>query len=148
MDMHALKENIEQQLIEVEMVEAMFPGKGEFQMADESVKEETNKWMLAATKNSNIDFIPPRISFRLCLFCGDLDDEDEAKGLEANILLPHEYPSEEVPEVYVKPYKSSVNRTRQSELNDALSHYIKENVMLGEVCLISVISWLQENGLM
>ena len=95
--MHALKENIEQQLIEVEMIEAMFPDKGEYQMDDETAKEDTNKWMLAATKSSNIDFIPPRISFRLCLFCGDLDDEDEAKGLEANILLPHEYPSADVP---------------------------------------------------
>jgi len=82
----------------------------------------------------------------LCLLFGDLDDDDTAKGIEANIVLPHEYPSADVPEIYVKPYKSSISRTRQSELNEALSSYIKENVIPGEVCLISVISWLQENG--
>ena len=145
MDTHVLKENIEQQLIEVEMIEAMFPGKEEFQMDDETIKEDVNKWMLAATKCSSIDFIPPRISFKLCLVFGDLDDNDEKKGVDAHILLPHEYPSIDVPEIYVKSYKDSINRIRQSELNEALSKYIKENVILGEMCLISLISWLQEN---
>ena len=68
MDTITIAENIEQQLLEIEMVEAMFPGKEELQMDDECTIEDVRKWMLATTNSKNIEYLPPRISFKLCIF--------------------------------------------------------------------------------
>ena len=145
MDTITIAGNIEQQLWEVEMVEAMFPGKEELQMDDECTINDVRKWMLATTNSINIEYLPPRISYKLCLTFDDLKEDCGKEGIDVNVLYPHQYPFEEPPEIYVKSRKCSLNRTRQLEVNEALSNYLKENVILGEVCLISVISWLQEN---
>lgn len=143
MDNQVLLENIEQQLLELEMLEAMFPGKDELQIDEESTIEDVRNWLLAATNNTNIDFRPPRISFKLCLTFNEPKDNAK-KVVDINILFPHEYPSSESPEIYVKSRDGSLNRAHQFHMNEELSNYIKANVILSEVCLVSIISWLNE----
>ena len=65
MDNTLLIENIEQQLLELEMIEAMFPGKDELHIDEESTIENVHKWLKAAKTNTNLDFRPPRISLKL-----------------------------------------------------------------------------------
>ena len=145
METASIAENIEQQLCEVEMLEAMFPGQDELQMDDENILEEVRKWMLASANHTDLEFRPPRISFTLCLTFNDSEKDDMKKRIDVNVLYPFKYPQTEAPELYIKSKNDSLNRVRQLELNEALSTYLTENVILGESCLISVISWLQEN---
>ena len=141
-DIKWLVENMEQQLFELEMLEAMYPGKNELIMDDMNIIGDVRKWLIAAECNTNIEFLPPRISFQLKL---TFDESNCNKTLDVSILYPHQYPSSDLMEIYVKSRQDALNRTKQCELNQALSEYIKENVIFGEVCLISVISWLNEN---
>lgn len=139
-DIKCLVENMEQQLFELEMLEAMYPGENELIMDDMNIIGDVRKWLIAAECNNNIEFLPPRISFQL-----KLTFDEGNKTLDVSILYPHQYPSSDLMEIYVKSRQDALNRTKQCELNQALSEYIKENVIFGEVCLISVISWLNEN---
>ena len=141
-DIKWLVENMEQQLFELEMLEAMYPGENELIMDDMNIIGDVRKWLIAAECNTNIEFLPPRISFQLKL---TFDESNCNKTLDVSILYPHQYPSSDLMEIYVKSRQDALNRTKQCELNQALSEYIKENVIFGEVCLISVISWLNEN---
>ena len=141
-DIKCLVENMEQQLFELEMLEAMYPGENELIMDDMNIIGDVRKWLIAAECNTNIEFLPPRISFQLKL---TFDESNCNKTLDVSILYPHQYPSSDLMEIYVKSRQDALNRTKQCELNQALSEYIKENVIFGEVCLISVISWLNEN---
>ena len=141
-DIKCLVENMEQQLFEHEMLEAMYPGENELIMDDMNIIGDVRKWLIAAECNTNIEFLPPRISFQLKL---TFDEGNSKKTLDVSILYPHQYPSSDLMEIYVKSRQDALNRTKQCELNQALSEYIKENVIFGEVCLISVISWLNEN---
>ena len=141
-DIKWLVENMEQQLFELEMLEAMYPGENELIMDDMNIMGDVRKWLIAAECNTNIEFLPPRISFQLKL---TFDESNCNKTLDVSILYPHQYPSSDLMEIYVKSRQDALNRTKQCELNQALSEYIKENVIFGEVCLISVISWLNEN---
>ena len=141
-DIKCLVENMEQQLFELEMLEAMYPGENELIMDDMNIIGDVRKWLIAAECNTNIEFLPPRISFQLKL---TFDEGNSNKTLDVSILYPHQYPSSDLMEIYVKSRQDALNRTKQCELNQVLSEYIKENVIFGEVCLISVISWLNEN---
>ena len=137
-------ENMEQQLFELEMLEAMYPGENELIMDDKNIVDDVRKWLTAAESNSSIDFFPPRISFQLRLAFEE--DNTPSKILDIIILFPHQYPSSDIMEIYVKSRQDALNRTKQCELNQALSQYIKKNVIIGEVCLISVITWLNEHA--
>jgi len=143
MDNQLLSENIEQQLLELEMLEAMYPGKDELQIDEETTIEDVRNWLLAAKNNTNLDVRPPRISFKLCLTFSE-PKGNVKKGVDINILYPHEYPSSEPPEIYVKSRDCSLNRAQQFHINEELSIYMKANVILSEVCLVSIISWLNE----
>ena len=145
MDKDILSENIEQQLFELEMLEAMFPGEGELQMEDECTHTDVRMWLKAATNSRSVDFLPPRISFKICLKFDDTKDKNSKEVVDVNVLYPHQYPSSEKVEIYIKSRNDALNRTQQCKLNESLSLYLNENVILGEVCLISVISWLNEN---
>ena len=142
-DNKGLVENMEQQLFELEMLEAMYPGENELMMDDKSIIDDVRKWLNAAESSSSLGFLPPRISFQLKLLFDDGDNTP--KTIEVSILYPHQYPSSDVMEIYVKSRQGALNRTKQCDINQALSDYVKQNVIVGEVCLISVITWLNEN---
>ena len=144
MEHQCLIENTEQQLLEIEMLGAMYPGKEELQMDDETILNDVQKWLIAAINNKSAEYLPPRISFKLRLTF-DANGDGNLKMIDVNVLYPHEYPSSETPEIYVKSNNDALSRTIQCEINQALSTYLEDSVILGETCLISVISWLNEN---
>ncbi|XP_045459356.1 RWD domain-containing protein 2B [Melitaea cinxia] len=61
--------------------------------------------------------------------------------LEISINLPSLYPEEE-PDMYIRC--NQLNRQQETALNSDLTNYIKDNY-LGEECLYTAISWVQEN---
>ncbi|XP_064074734.1 RWD domain-containing protein 2B [Vanessa tameamea] len=61
--------------------------------------------------------------------------------LEISVNLPSLYPEEE-PDMYIRC--NQLNRQQESALNSDLTDYIKNN-HLGEQCLYTAFSWVQEN---
>jgi len=133
-----LVENLEQQLAEVEMLEAMFSNPGEFALDEPLAISDCQRWKQAASAN-RVDFVPPVISFCIRLLVGA-----NADPFQIFVTLPHDYPSSEKPEFYVTLEKL-LNRETHRAFNKDLSAYIDENVVVGEVSTYQVVSWLQEN---
>jgi len=133
-----LVENLEQQMNEVEMLEAMFANPGEFALDEPNLLDDCKSWLRAASLNK-VDFVPPRLAFsiRIELAFG-------ADQVQIYVQFPHEYPSSEKPEVFVKSEKS-LNRDTQAQLNEQLSLFMAGNLNAGEMCALEIISWLQDN---
>lgn len=132
--MEQYKANLGSQVAEVEMLESMFPGPGELQMEPGTLHSVT-AWIEGP---SNCEELPPAIELTLVL-------ESEGKKLDIVATLPPEYPTQAGPEVYVRAEKLS--RTGQANINRELSQYLSgDQILVGEPCLVSLVSWLQENG--
>ena len=89
MEHQCLIENTEQQLLEIEMLEAMYPGKEELQMDDETILNDVRKWLIATMNNKSAEYLPPRISFQLRLTF-DATGDGNSKIIDVNVLYPHE----------------------------------------------------------
>lgn len=61
--------------------------------------------------------------------------------LELVCNLPHEYPAV-LPAVFTRCQQ--MNRTNHKKLNDDLDQFLR-NIERGEICLLSVIEWIQQN---
>lgn len=122
-------ECLSQQIDEYELLKSMYPNQGEIILSDKDTINEIRNFV-----DNKTDYVPPHLDFKLNLLVDGLK-------LEIFINLPSCYPKEE-PDIYVRCNK--MNRQNESALNSKLSQYIKENHM-GEVCLYTAISWLQEN---
>jgi len=128
--------NYEEQLAELELLQSMFPGDGELDLDDDLV-QSVQSWLVDL--DSDLHLLPSLLEFRLKLA---LDTED---ALEMVVTLPAEYPSLTKPEVYVRDNR--LDRKSQAEINNKLGEFIAgDEVIDGEPCLITLISWLQEHG--
>ncbi|XP_021184561.3 RWD domain-containing protein 2B [Helicoverpa armigera] len=118
-----------QQIEEFELLKSMYPNQGEIVCSDKDIIKDIRDFL-----DNKTEYIPSHLDFKLNLFIDGLK-------LEVFINLPSSYPKEE-PDIYVRCNK--MNRQNESSLNSELMNYIKEN-HIGEVCLYTAISWLQEN---
>ncbi|XP_075972411.1 RWD domain-containing protein 2B [Anticarsia gemmatalis] len=118
-----------QQLSEYEVLKSIYPDHGDIVLSDKHIIDEVNSFL-----DNKTEYIPSHIDFKLNLHISNLK-------LEVFINLPSSYPKEE-PDIYVRC--NQFNRQNESRLNSELSEYIREN-HIGEVCLYTAISWLQEN---
>ncbi|XP_045763426.1 RWD domain-containing protein 2B [Maniola jurtina] len=117
-----------QQLSEIELITSMYPNKQDLFFTDNVLRD-----MKHFVDNETL-FKPNNLDFTLNLFKDDLK-------LEVSINLPSFYP-EEKPDIYVRC--NQLNRQQETALNTDLSIYLKDN-HLGEPCLYTAISWIQEN---
>ena len=62
--------NLESQVSEVEMLEAMFANPGEFVMDEPKALDDCRIWLSAASANKDMGFVPPTLSFRIQLAVG------------------------------------------------------------------------------
>jgi len=128
--------DFEEQLVEVEMLQSMFPGQGELDLDMEAV-DEVQSWIQKT--QPSLDQLPPHIEFRLKLV---VDGDDT---VEMVVSLPPEYPSLALPQVYVKAERFS--RLGQAEINTKLGEFLNgDEVIAGEPCLVSLVIWLQEHA--
>lgn len=121
---------LSQQISEYELLKSMYPNQGEIILNDKHILNKINNFLDDVSNNG----IPNHLDFKLNLHINGLK-------LELFINLPSSYPEEE-PDIYVMC--NQLNRQHESRLNSELSLYLKEN-HVGEVCLYTAISWLQEN---
>ncbi|XP_067661573.1 RWD domain-containing protein 2B-like [Haliotis asinina] len=127
-----LKETLELQLSEVEMLQSMFPNPGEFKMEDgpESLEE-----IQAFLDNKmRAEFLESRIGFIVKI-------TTSKKTAELVCHLPHDYPHAS-PEVFLRSHH--LNRETHTQLNEDLNEFLT-TLDRGEICIGSLIEWLQEN---
>lgn len=120
---------LEQQMSELELLKAMYPNPEDIVLTDYEVFQEIKYFL-----ENKTDYTPNHLDFVVNLFINELK-------LEVCVNLPSLYPKEE-PDIYVRC--NQLNRQQEKSLNSDLSEHIKNNY-LGDVCLYTAISWLQEN---
>ncbi|KAH3841102.1 RWD domain-containing protein 2B-like isoform X2 [Dreissena polymorpha] len=121
------------QLSEFEMLQSMYPADSEIRVDD--------KTAIASIQNCvnghfSYEYLHSRLGFSLQIF-----PENCKTCVELVCQLPHEYPAVH-PVVFTRA--PNLSRATHSKLNEALHDFIL-GLPEGEICLYSVIQWLQEN---
>ncbi|KAF2893084.1 hypothetical protein ILUMI_13088 [Ignelater luminosus] len=125
-----LKETLQTQLSELEMLQSMFYNPGEIRVDDLVALKEITDFV-----NGDTAIIPPFLDITINLMI-------ENTKFELCINLSHEYPEVE-PDIYVRNHK--MNRNQHAKVNKDLTDYIIQ-LERNEPCIFSAISWLQDNA--
>ncbi|KAJ2950652.1 hypothetical protein O0L34_g8909 [Tuta absoluta] len=125
-----LIECLTQQASEFELLKSMYPKNDEIVLTDNKILNDIQSFI-----QQKSEYIPNHLDFTVNLYINTIK-------LEICIELPSLYPTEE-PDIYVRC--NHLNRQQETLLNRELSNYIKSNY-LGEVCLYTAISWVQDNA--
>ncbi|NWS47322.1 RWD2A protein, partial [Probosciger aterrimus] len=127
-----VKECLELQLIEVEMLLSMFPKKGEVNL-DEDAVCSVQRYL----RNTD-GALPPQLEYSVAI------DVGEAKvKVELQVLLPHTYPRV-APQLFTR--SDALHRQQQLELNTHLTSHIS-SLDSGELCICEAVQWLKDNSL-
>ena len=108
------RNSLEEQLAEVELLQAMFPGEHELEIEEGGV-EEVNAWLKGETPAS---LLPAPLELRLRLEVG--------VGVELIASLPPGYPFKTLPELYIRGEKLS--RKTQAEVTGELGGFLASQV--------------------
>ena len=136
--LNPLRENLELQLSEVEMLRSMYPEEEEFKV-DEQVLADIEEFCSEKT-----DEKPTGLNFSLTL---QVDINGEGNSEKQNTIglscyFPQEYPNSK-PEFFAR--SQSLDRDTQRELNESLNSHIS-TLESGELCTLPAIQWIQDNG--
>ncbi|XP_009907550.2 RWD domain-containing protein 2A [Dryobates pubescens] len=127
-----VRECLELQLLEVEMLLAMFPKKGEINLDEDAVASVQHY-----VRNSD-GALPPQLQFSIAV------DVGEAKvKVELQVMLPHKYPHV-VPQLFAR--SDALHRQQQLQLNTGLTSHIS-SLDSGELCLCEAVQWVKDNSL-
>ncbi|NXP77918.1 RWD2A protein, partial [Ramphastos sulfuratus] len=128
----AVRECLELQLLEVEMLLAMFPKEGEMSL-DEDAVPGVQRYL----RNSD-GALPPQLQFSIAI------DVGEAKvKVELQVVLPHKYPHV-APQLFAR--SDALHRQQQLQLNTGLTSHIS-SLDPGELCLFEAVQWVKDNSL-
>ncbi|KAM6355155.1 RWD domain-containing protein 2A [Podargus strigoides] len=127
-----VKECLELQLLEVEMLLSMFPRKGEMNLDEDAVPGMQR--YLRDTDGA----VPPQLEYSIGV------DVGQAKvKVELQVLLPHMYPHV-APQLFAR--SNALHRQQQSQLNTGLASYIS-SLGSGELCIYQALQWVKDNSL-
>ncbi|KAL4230146.1 RWD domain-containing protein 2B [Mactra antiquata] len=126
-------EMLQLQLSEVEMLQSMFPGDNELKLDDVTALEDIQRFVDGKFK---YEYLHSRLGFTITIAV-----EDCKESVELVCQLPHEYPSI-APVVFTR--SSNMSRSNHRKLNEDLQNFVV-SIEHGEICLYSIIEWLQEN---
>lgn len=124
---------LELQTSEIEMLQSMFPNSGEMELDDKTALVNIRNFLIGKIK---YEYLYSRLGFRI-----KIAQKDCKSTIELVCQFPHEYPSV-VPVVYARA--PNMSRENYKRLNDDLQNFIL-NLERGELCILSVIEWIQEN---
>lgn len=130
-DCSTLKENFQEQLSELEMLQSVFCNPGEIVIDDYNALADIHDYI-----NNKTKLLPSLLNYTVNLNIDDIK-------ISINISLPHKYPHDR-PEILIRI--NNQNRTQQQNLNTDLKDFIS-HLDSGEICIFSIITWLQENVL-
>ncbi|NXN34908.1 RWD2A protein, partial [Rhinoptilus africanus] len=126
----AVKECLELQLLEVEMLLSMFPKKGEINLHEDAVPS-VQRYL----KNTDGD-LPPQLEYSIAVDVG----EPKVK-VELQVVLPHRYPHV-APQLFAR--SGALHRQQQCQLNTGLASHIS-SLDSGEVCVYEAVQWVKDN---
>ncbi|PKU29585.1 rwd domain-containing protein 2a [Limosa lapponica baueri] len=128
----AVKECLELQLLEVEMLLSMFPKKGEINL-DEDAVPGVQRYLRTPDGP-----LPPQLEYSISVDVG----EPKVK-VELQVLLPHTYPHV-APQLFAR--SDALHRQQQLQLNTGLASHIS-SLASGEVCVYEAVQWVKDNTL-
>ncbi|XP_010155008.1 PREDICTED: RWD domain-containing protein 2A [Eurypyga helias] len=127
-----VRQCLELQLLEVEMLLSMFPNKGEINLDGDAVPAVERYLGNAGGA------LPPQLEFSIAVEVG------EAKvKVEVQVLLPHLYPHV-APQLFAR--SNGLHRQQQLQLNTGLASHIR-SLDSGDLCLYEAVQWVKENSL-
>ncbi|NWX25629.1 RWD2A protein, partial [Notiomystis cincta] len=127
-----VKECLELQLLEVEMLLSMFPKKGELSLDEDAVPSIQR--YLRSTEGA----LPPQLEYRIALAVGE-----EKVKVELQVLLPHMYP-QVPPQLFAR--SDALHRQQQLQLNTGLASHIS-SLDSGDLCVCEAVQWVKDNSL-
>uniref|UniRef100_A0A8D0DVW0 RWD domain containing 2A n=1 Tax=Salvator merianae TaxID=96440 RepID=A0A8D0DVW0_SALMN len=127
-----IKERLELQMAELEMLFSMFPNKGEITLQDESTFFHVQKYL-----NNSSENLPHKIEYSVAV---PVDEPKERLNLQ--VALPHDYPQVS-PQLFAR--SDALDRQQQFQLNKDLTSYIT-SLESGELCICAAVQWLRDNS--
>ncbi|NXN20706.1 RWD2A protein, partial [Nycticryphes semicollaris] len=127
-----VKECLELQLLEVEMLLSMFPKKGEINLDEDAVPR------VQLYLRDPDGALPPQLEYSIAIDVG----EPKVK-VELQVLLPHTYPRV-APQLFAR--SDALHRQQQLQLNTRLASHIR-SLHSGEVCVYEAVQWVKDNTL-
>uniref|UniRef100_K1QLE3 RWD domain-containing protein 2B n=1 Tax=Magallana gigas TaxID=29159 RepID=K1QLE3_MAGGI len=124
---------LELQVSEVEMLTSMFPDKTEFSLDDPTAVKNIQSFLDGHIK---YEYLHKRIGFSL-----RVNPEGSQMSVELVCTFPHEYP-QAAPNVFTRC--SDMSKENHRKLNEDLHEFI-QSLDRGEICMFSVIEWIQSN---
>ncbi|VVC90225.1 unnamed protein product [Leptidea sinapis] len=122
--------SLSHQLEELELLQSMYSNYNELRVNDEIALEEISQYIHGKTI-----FTPRHLDLTINILVDKLK-------LEILINLPTLYPHQE-PSVTVRC--DQLNRQEESDFNKGLQEFVKTKHIGGEVCLHTIILWVQDN---
>ncbi|XP_075718199.1 RWD domain-containing protein 2A isoform X2 [Rhinoderma darwinii] len=127
----SVRECLELQLLEMEMLFSMFPSK-----EDIVINGVNSLAILRRYLEGTYDSLPPSIEFSIFVKTQDL----KVKA-ELHVYLPLNYPTKE-PQLFVR--SSALDKLQHHDLNKCLATFIS-SMDRGDLCITNAIQWLSEN---
>ncbi|XP_061164030.1 RWD domain-containing protein 2A-like [Saccostrea echinata] len=124
---------LELQMSEVEMLTSMFPNKSEFSLDDPTAPQNIKSFLSGQIK---YEYLHQRLGFSL-----RVHPEGTQLSVELVCTFPHEYP-QAAPNVFTRC--PSMSKENHRKLNEDMHEFI-QNLDRGEICMYSVIEWIQDN---
>ncbi|XP_056421946.1 RWD domain-containing protein 2A [Hyla sarda] len=127
----SVRECLELQLLEMDMLFSMFPRK-----EDIVVKGVNSLSILQRYLEGTYESLPPSIEFNVFIKTDDLKEKTEL-----HVYLPHSYPTKE-PQLFVR--SGALDKLQHNDLNKCLTTYIN-SLERGDLCITNAIQWLTDN---
>uniref|UniRef100_A0A0B8RTS3 RWD domain-containing protein 2A-like n=1 Tax=Philothamnus irregularis TaxID=1899461 RepID=A0A0B8RTS3_9SAUR len=126
-----IKDSLELQVAELEMLLSMFPNKGEITLQDENVFQNIQRYL-----NNTAENLPPKIEYSVAV------PINETKAIvDLQVELPHSYPYV-TPQLFAR--SNTLDRQQQLQLNKDLRSYIA-TLEPEELYICAAVRWLQDN---
>ena len=144
-----IKQNLEQQVDEIELLQSMYAGDGEFTIEDPLVFDTMKSYIYNHDNSTTVHPCSLRCTIRLKIEWQEEDDEDGeveewSFSISVHCRLPNTYPTPDTPEVYI--HSDSLSRTAHDRFNAAISAYISDECSTNDVCLLSVIEFIRDSA--
>ncbi|XP_064637680.1 tRNA-queuosine alpha-mannosyltransferase-like [Lineus longissimus] len=129
-----VREMLELQISEVEMLASMFPNPGEF------CPEEDGDAVLFIQK-----YLDGKLKYELLLhrigFTIKFSEDVCKTDIELVCRFPHKYPAD-LPDIFTR---TKLPNTQHKKFSEDLYSYVQE-LERGELCMFSIVQWIQENS--
>ncbi|KAJ6665806.1 hypothetical protein lerEdw1_001278 [Lerista edwardsae] len=123
-----IKESLELQIAELEMLFSMFPNKGEITLQDENCFLNVQRYL-----NNTSEDLPHKTEYSVAVTI----DEPKVK-VDLQVTLPHDYPHVP-PQLFAR--SNTLDRQQQWQLNKDLTSYVS-SLELGELCICAAVQWI------